>query len=614
MRSLMIGAMDFSFLFLPESMAMWVVFGIILVAMVFYAAEWASIENVSLGALVALFLVSVLSPEVGLTAERLLSGFSNPALMTIIALLVVGQALIQTEALAWLTEFLSDLWPKHPVRVILFALVIAALASSVVNNTPVVIVFVPMLSAIMARRRVASSRYLMSLSYITILGGMTTLLGSSTNLLAAGVARQAGVDSVTFFSFTVPGLIMAAVGAIYVMFIAPRILPDNSEKSADNPSKKTQFLTEIRLTHGHPLIGDNTVAGMFPKLTTMTVRAVRRGRQVFVPPFDDITLQAGDTLMIAATRDALTEALRAWGAFEDEDQLPGAQDEGDKNFVLCEALVPPGSRMVNNGVDQAGFMAQHGVLILGLERRSRMPRQQLSDIRLEAGDVMLIAGRPRALQRLRGLQDLIVIEWSASEVKPTGLSRQALLVFGATVAAIASGIVPMVVAAVSGAFAMLALGCINPRQAARSIDLKIVLLVGSSIAMATAMEGTGGAQFIAENAVAVLGNAPPAILMSGLFLLVAVLTNFLSNNATAVIFTPIAIATATRLGIDPLPLIATVILGANASFATPIGYQTNLLVMGAGHYKFRDFIIVGVPLVIIVWLVFSLVAPWYYGV
>lgn len=595
------------------TLAMWLTFAVIIGAMVSYATELASIELVSLGALVALLLISTLLPQSGIETDMLLSGFSNSALITIVALMTIGQGLIQTEALSGLTERLGEMWPKHPTRVVLLALVIAGAASAVVNNTPVVVVFIPMLAAVITRRKLPPSRFMMSLSYITILGGMTTVLGSSTNLLAAGVARQYGVETVTFFSFAVPGLAMALVGGLYVLFIAPRIVPDNSKGAPNEPNRNTQFLTEIRLTHGHPLIGENTVAGMFPKITTMTVRAVNRGRQSFLPPFDDITLKTGDTLIIAATRDALTEALREWRAFSDGGAIGSGAQDGE-NIVLCEALVPPGSRLVNNGVDQAGFMAQHDVLILGLERRSRMPRQPMSEIRLEAGDVLLVAAQPEALERMRGLQDLVAIEWSAAEVKPHGLAWRAQLVFGITVALIASGLMPVVVPAVMGAFAMVAVGCLNIRQAARAIDRKIIMMVGSSIAMATAMGVTGGAQFIADGAIALLGDASPAVLMGGLFIIVAIVTNLLSNNATVVLFTPIAIATAAGLGIAPLPLIASVILGANASFASPIGYQTNLLVMGAGHYKFRDFIVVGAPLVVIVWIVFCLVAPWYYGV
>ena len=289
-------------------------------------------------------------------------------------------------------------------------------------------------------------------------------------------------------------------------------------------------------------------------------------------------------------------------------------DDSDTNQILCESLVPPGSRLVNNAIDQAGFMAQHGVLILGIERRSRMPRQLLSELRLEAGDVLLIAGRSGALERMRGLQDLVVLEWSAAEVKPTGRSGRAWTIFAATILAIASGLVPIVAAAVAGAFAMIASGCLNIRQAGRALDRRVIMLVGASIAMATAMQATGGADAIAAVAVTLLEGQSPGVFMAGLFLTVAILTNILSNNATAVLFTPVAISAASQIGIDPLPLVVSVILGANASFATPIGYQTNLLVMGAGHYRFRDFVIAGTPLVLLVWAIFSIVAPWYYGV
>ena len=598
---------------LLDSLPMWTTFAIIALALASYAFEWASIEVVSLGTIVALMLEAALLPGTGLPPESLLAGFSNAALLTILALLVVGQGLIQTESLSQLTKYLTDLWPRHPTRVIGLALLLAGAISSVVNNTPVVVVFMPVLAAVLTRRGLAPSRFMMPLSYFTILGGMTTVLGSSTNLLAAGIARDNGVHSVTFLAFAVPGLAMALVGGLYVYFVVPRLLPGRATASAGK-QRGTQFITEIHLGPDHPLIGEQTVAGMFPTLTNMTVRAVRRGYRDFLPPFEDVTLRVGDTLIIAATRATLTEAIRAWHMLDDHADTKVGEDDADDNFILCESLVPPGSRLVNNGIDQAGFMAQHSVLILGIERRSRMPRQLLSELRLEAGDVLLIAGRPMALERMRGLQDLVVLEWSADEVKPTGRTTRAWTIFAATIIAIASGLVPIVVAAIAGAFAMIVSGCLNIRQAGRALDRRVILLVGASIAMAISMQATGGAEALAGAATGLLAGQPPAVFMAGLFIVVAVLTNFLSNNATAVLFTPIAIATAGQLGVDPLPLIVSVILGANASFASPIGYQTNLLVMGAGHYRFRDFAIAGAPLVLVVWVVFCLVAPWYYGV
>ena len=514
-------------------------------------------------------------------------------------MLVVGQGLVQTESLAHMTESLSNLWPKHPGRVVALSLFIAAAISSVVNNTPVVVVFIPVLAAVLARRNLPVSRYMMPLSYVSILGGMTTVLGSSTNLLAAGIARNAGVENISFLSFAVPGLAMAVVGGLYAFFVVPRLLPHTAETQTGT-RRSTQFITEIHLGPDHPLVGDQTVAGMFPKLTDMTVRAVKRGAIDFLPPFDDITLKPGDTLIIAATRDTLTEAIRTWHMLDVPTGAVSAfdnDDDDEASLILCESLVPPGSRLINNGVDQAGFMAQHGVLILGVERRSRMPRQLLSELRLEAGDVLLIAGRPKALERMRGLQDLVVLEWSASEVRLTGRSTRAWAIFAATIIAIASGVVPIVVAAITGAFAMIASDCLNIRQASRALDRRVIMLVGAAIAMATAMQATGGAEAIAGLATGLLSGHSPAVFMAGIFIVVAVLTNILSNNATAVLFTPVAIAAATQLGIDPLPFVVSVILGANASFASPIGYQTNLLVMGAGHYRFRDFVMVGTPLV-----------------
>ncbi|WP_081691366.1 SLC13 family permease [Cucumibacter marinus] len=596
-------------------LAAWLSFAVIFVAIILFATERVAMEVSALGAIVALLLIGAASPDAGLTPEALLAGFANPALISILALIVMGQGLMHTDALGPFTANLERLWPRQVGRVMILVLIAAGIISAVINNTPVVVMFIPVLAAVAARRRVSTRKIMMPLSYISILGGMTTMIGSSTNLLAAGVARDSGVEGLDFFAFTVPGLAMASVGALYVLFVMPKLLPSAGESADDSaPSRNLQFISEVRLTPGHPLIGQSSVAGMFPALTTMTLRAVRRYGINHVPPFEDLTLQAGDTLILAATRDRLTEALKEWRAFDNPDEIAGGTDERRPEIVMCEALVPPGSRLINNGVNQAGFMAQHGCLILGVERRSRMPRQALSEIRLEAGDVLLLAGNPKQVKRLRGLQDLVVFEWSTSEVQSNRYAQRALGIFALTVAAIATGFVPTVIAAVTGAFAMIAAGCLNIRQAGRAVDRRIVMLVGSAIAMATALEVTGGAELVASLAVSGLGDVPPAFVMGGIFLVVALLTNVLSNNATAVLFTPIAISAAKSLGVDPLPFVVAVILGANASFATPIGYQTNLLVMSPGHYQFKHFLVAGLPLVFLVWIVFCVVAPWWYGV
>lgn len=598
-------------------MVAWLSFAVIGVTVVLYIAEWLSLEVVALGSILGLMLIGAAAPGSGLDPGPLLAGFANPALISILALLVMGQGLVQTDALGAVISAVDQGRPRSAERLIPAVLVLAGLISGVINNTPVVVMFIPVLAALAARRRLSTQKIMMPLSYISILGGMTTLIGSSTNLLAAGIAFDAGVEGIDFFAFTVPGAIIAVAGGIYVIFVMPRLLPQAPPKAAGAlPARHLQFISEVRLDHGHPLIGERSVAGMFPQLTNMTLRAIRRRGVNHVPPFEEMMLEEGDTLIVAATRERLTEALKNWRVFEphhDAETDPEAGADEDTDFVVCEALVPPGSRLVNTGINQAGFLAQHGCLIVGIERRSRMPRQSLGEIRLEPGDVLLLAGRLPNVNRMRGLQDLVVFEWSTAPVPLNRFARRAQAIFVVTVLAIASGLVPTVVAAVGGAVAMLLAGCLNIRQAARAVDRRIVLLVGSAIAMATALEVTGGADLVARGLVAGMGEVPPALVMSGIFLIVAIITNVLSNNATAVLCTPIAISAAHSVGVEPLPFVVAVILGANASFATPISYQTNLLVMGPGHYRFRDFLVAGIPLVILVWLVFSVVAPWWYG-
>jgi di/tricarboxylate transporter len=242
-----------------------------------------------------------------------------------------------------------------------------------------------------------------------------------------------------------------------------------------------------------------------------------------------------------------------------------------------------------------------------------MIRMQLSEIRLEAGDVVLVLGTRENVRSLRLSHDFLLLEWSATELPDLALAARAQAIFATTVICVAAGLLPVVVAALAGAFAMVPAGCLNLRQAARAFDRKIYLMIGASLAMATSLEATGGAEYVAMQVVDALSGAGTGTLLSGFFLLVAVMTNLLSNHATAALFTPIGINVALSLGIDPSILVYTVILAANCSFATPMGYQTNMLVMGSGHYKFADFLRAGSPLIFLLWIVYSLFAPWYYG-
>ncbi len=598
-------------------------FVIIAVTVALYAVERFPIEVTALGSVVAfviLFTVLPLDgPDGDLGPQALLMGFANPALITIMALLIVGQALFHTDALDKPTQHILKIFRKLRLAPITPILIGVAVISAFMNNTPVVVMFLPVLAAMAAANGTAAARVLMPLSFIAILGGMTTLIGSSTNLLVADVAQRVSDVRIGFFSFTPIGTLLAIIGSLYIIFVMPKILTPRRTMADEvqGPAGGKQFIAQIPITYNHPLVGARAVAGMFPNLRDMTVRLVQRGERPFLPPFEGVELQPGDTVIVAATRQALTKALSLRKPIMHSNDGTKASPE-EQTFppgtaTLAEAVVAPGSRMIGRTTAQSSLRADNNCVVMGLQRRSRMPRMAMSDIRLEAGDVLLLAGPHDDIQSLRGNRDVLLLDWSTAEVPRRRHAPRARAIFIGIVGCAALNIVPVVTAALAGALAMLLTGCLNVRQSLRALDSRIFMLIGASLAAATALERTGGAKAVAEALMVAMEGQPPAIILSMLFLLIAVLTNVLSNNATAVLFAPIAVNIAQRTGVDGNAFVTCLIFAANCSFATPIGYQTNLIVMGPGHYRFSDFIRAGTPLVLLIWLSFSLIAPWYYG-
>lgn len=598
----------------------WLTYAAIVAMIVAYALERWAIEVVSMVALVGWLVLFWAVPGLTgrpapLTPDDLLAGLANPALITVLALLVVGQGLFHTDALEKPTTLLARLGGRTGMSAIVLVLAAAMVASAFVNDTPVVVMFLPIITAIAAGRGVAASKTLMPLSFAALLGGMTTLIGTSTNLLAAGVAEKVGGLRIGFFDFTIPALAMSAAGFLYVAFVLPKILKARTgmaEQMTGGSGK--QFIAQIDIGYGHALAGTQAVAGMFPALKDMTVRLVQRREHPFLPPFEDLTLTPGDTLVVAATRSALTRVISDQAASGQPAEGNGAASVPTKDLTLAEAMVAPGSRVIGRTVEQAAIHRDTDTVVLGVERRSRMPRMQLADIRLEAGDVLLVGGTRDAIEGLRTNRDLILLEWSAAELPQRRYARRAQVVFALLVLYAASGIGPVVIGALAAALAMILAGCLNIRQAVRAFDRKIYLMIGAALAAATALQATGGAAVVAQATLALIDGQPNWLVLSVLFLVVSVLTNVLSNNATAVLFTPIALDIAHKVGAKPLPFVVAVMLASSCAFASPVGYQTNMLVMGPGHYRFSDYLFGGLPLVILMWIVFSIVGPWYYGV
>ena len=610
-----------------EIIQMAAVFALIVVALAFYATEKLSYEMTSLAVICALLLLFHFMPVTGpdetnlMGAGRILSGFANPALITVMALLVIGDGLSRTGALGQAAWLLLRAARGNPAASIMLGLVAVMAVSAFLNNIPVVVIFIPIMQTLADKLGRGAGHYMMPLSFAAILGGMTTLIGSSTNLLVSGMLVELGERPFGFFDFTVPGVVLALSGLAYVIFVAPRLLPDRETLRGSLAVSGRQFVAQIKVLPESKLIGAESRLGIFPALSDITVLTIQRGEESILPPFDDFVLQADDVVVVAATRQTLTETLRADARLLHPD-IPGpagkADSESDRRWtsggqVLAEVMVPPNSPLVGRTLARIGFRYRYHCIVLGIERRSRMLRQRITDIPLEAGDVLLIQGRSDDVMALRGNRDVLLMEWSAAALPALHYAKRASAIFLGVVVLAATGAVPIVIAAVTGAAAMVLSGAVGLRDAVRALDHQIIFTIAAALALGAAMQETGGAAFLANLLLRVLDGASPAIVLSAFFLLVGVLANIISTKATAVLFTPIAVGVAHGIGVPVEVFAVAVVFAANCSFASPIGYQTNLLVMVPGRYRFMDFVKAGLPLLFIVWLVFSLFAPWYYG-
>lgn len=590
---------------------MWAILGGLALAIVFYVWDRVPIEIVSasiVAILMAFFHLFPLEASNPTTAD-LLAGFANPALITILCLLIVGQGIFQTGAMEGPTQRLLDAYDQHPKATLIGMFAFVFVISAFINNTPVVVMFVPILVAIAKRMEKSPSKLMIPLSYMCILAGMTTLIGSSTNLLVADTLMSVTGEQLSFFDPSIPGLFLAAVGIVYIIVILPHLLPDRASMEAEIAGGGgKQYIAQLDVTSDHPLIGKKPVAGMFADLPDMTVRMIQRGEHALLPPFDQIELKAGDLVIVAATRQTLTNLLAKRADFMRgmlEASGPGDNPTPGDSLVMAEAVVAPGSRLIGRTIRQIGFRHVTGCIVLGIQRRSRMIRSRMGEIRLEAGDTLLLFGASASLRGLRADRDLLVMDWATTSIADPRRSNFARAIFGGVVLTAATGLLPIVLASFLGAVAMIMAGCLNTRQAARAFDMRVYLLIGSAIALGTAMQVTGAADLMATGVVSVFAPFGPVVLMSALFLLVAILTNVLSNSATAILFTPIAVGAANQIGADPTLFAMTVLFAANTCFATPIGYQTNLLVMGPGHYNFADYLRAGSPMVVLFWIAYT---------
>ena len=541
-------------------------------------------------------------------------GFGNEALVAVCALMVAGQGILRTGALDPIGRWLAGLWRRRPAVSLLLTLLMGACISAFINNVPVVVLLLPVLISVSLKTGASATPILMPMGFSTLLGGTSTTIGTSTNLLVVTVATEMGLEKFGMFDFAAPAILAGSAGIAYLWLVAPRLLPKREIAISD--SSPRIFTAHLAITEESAVNGKPLSQALAMTSGRMKVAALERGEGVRVMLLPDVTLVPGDHLVITDTPDNLKEfetILNGTLYPVGEKDVPVGKDNPlhDEDQQIAEIAIFSGSNLSATTLNNFRFIDRYGLVPLALHRsgkRFQGVQDAIGEIRLRVGDIILVQGPRDRITAIKKSNDVLVLD--ATMDLP--YSRKAPLAMGIMLGIIlfaALGVLPIAISATCGALLMIVSGCLGWRDATRALSAQVILIVVTSLALGTAMLATGGAEYLGKAFVSLSGHAPPAFVISGLMMLMAVFTNIISNNATAVIGTPIAIAIANQMGQPPEPFVLAVLFGANLSFATPMAYKTNLIVMNAGEYRFSDFVRVGVPLVLIMWAALSFILP-----
>lgn len=572
-----------------------------------FARSWAPPDVIAMTAVALLLLTGVLS------TDNLLPVFSNSGPITVAAMFILSAALEKTGVIEWAGQRISAIAARSHALAIGVLLGGTMLLSAFMNNTPVVVVLTPVVIGLAGVIGMAPSRLLIPLSYAAILGGVCTLIGTSTNLLADGVSQAHGLAPFGMFEITALGAISALVGGIYLAIFGRWLLPDRtSPTSVLDDSEQRRFLAEGLVLPGSKMIGKTLAdAGLVRNPSGRIIDIIRSDRSMRhrLGTIAEVELAAGDRLVFQTHAREVMDLKQAKKLAFPGEEHSDLQPLSAHQAVCMEGIVGPGSRLVGRSIADLNLRRRYGVFVVAVHRQHENLSQAFDRLSLRFGDTLLIEGSPEGIRRL--VDDGLLLNLNEVRTRPLRRNRAPVAVgaIAGVMVLAALGVMPIAGLAIMATVGVVLAGCVRPDEIYDAIEWRLLMLIFGMLGLSVAMEQTGAALLVAEGLLAMIGPFGPLVALSAIYLMGSTLTEMVSNNAVAVLMVPIAVGVAHQFGVDPRPFVVAVMFSASAAFATPIGYQTNTFVFHAGNYRFMDFVKVGMPLNVLLWIVATLLIP-----
>ena len=565
-------------------------------AVTLFVTEKLPVDVVAMLVLASLLVLGLVTPT------EALSGFSSEATITVAAMFVLSAGLAHTGALASLGRLFGRV--KNGFLFMLLLMLVVGPISAFVNNTAAVAVLLPLVLAASTANQQSPSQILIPMSYAAQMGGVCTLIGTSTNLLVNSMAKDLGHPGFGLFDFAPVGLITMAVGFVYLLLMRRWLLPKHAPAAITDAYELGKYITELRVMPESPLIGKSVAEAQLGEKHSVYVLELMRGEHKHWSPRAEL-LREGDVLLVRGNLEKIKTLKDSSKLdFEPEFKLQDSQfsgEDGDQAQMLVEAMVAPGARLAGHTLEELDFQWTYNATVLAVHRRGEVLREKLKDVNLNVGDVLLLLAPKSELKVLRANHNLIVLNEREEAALPKRKAWLAIGIMAAAITVAGLGWLPIVASAILGGIALVATRCIGNDQAYQAIDWRVIVLLAGVLPLGIAMQKSGLAQGIADFSVNWVGGFGPLAVLAAVYLTTALLTELMSNNAAAVLITPIAFTTAVSMGVSPTPFLVAVLFAASTSFATPVGYQTNTMVYNAGNYRFVDFMKMGIPLNLIFW-------------